>query len=193
MEAISEVATVSPATPLKPTPLRSNSGWSDERVEMLKRLWADGLSASQIAAELGHVTRNAVIGRIHRMGLSGRARQPSRSSEGGQRRTYRPRAIVPRDAMRVDRMLNAEPEFEPEPKPEVILDDAIAVGQRKTVLELNENTCRYPVGNPGAANFFFCGGQTVHGLPYCSGHCRACYQPPKQRRDQHKPHWRQAA
>ncbi len=52
-------------------------GWTDERVELLKKLWADGLSASQIAAELGGITRNAVIGKVHRLGLSGRAKSPS--------------------------------------------------------------------------------------------------------------------
>ena len=51
--------------------------WTDERVELLKKLWIDGLSASQIATELGNVTRNAVIGKVHRLGLSGRAKDPS--------------------------------------------------------------------------------------------------------------------
>src|SRR6187431_1062190 len=51
--------------------------WSDDRVEQLKKLWEAGLSASQIAAELGNVTRNAVIGKVHRLGLSGRAKSPS--------------------------------------------------------------------------------------------------------------------
>ena len=55
-------------------------GWTDERVELLKKLWADGLSASQIAAELGGITRNAVIGKVHRLGLSGRAKSPSSTS-----------------------------------------------------------------------------------------------------------------
>ena len=55
-------------------------GWTDERVELLKKLWADGLSASQIAAELGGITRNAVIGKVHRLGLSGRAKSPSSSA-----------------------------------------------------------------------------------------------------------------
>ena len=50
--------------------------WTEERVELLKKLWADGLSASQIAAELGGITRNAVIGKVHRLGLSGRAKSP---------------------------------------------------------------------------------------------------------------------
>ena len=51
--------------------------WTDDRVELLKKLWADGLSASQIAAELGGITRNAVIGKVHRLGLSGRAKSPA--------------------------------------------------------------------------------------------------------------------
>src|ERR1700724_3658947 len=57
--------------------MEGTMSWTDERVEMLKKLWADGLSASQIAAELGGITRNAVIGKVHRLGLSGRAQTPS--------------------------------------------------------------------------------------------------------------------
>ena len=64
-------------------------GWTEERVELLKKLWADGLSASQIAAQLGGVTRNAVIGKVHRLGLSGRAKSPS---------SMVPRARKPRPA-----------------------------------------------------------------------------------------------
>ena len=65
-------------------------GWTDERVELLKKLWAEGLSASQIAGRLGGVTRNAVIGKVHRLGLSGRATS-SRSSSPRPRRTHVPR------------------------------------------------------------------------------------------------------
>src|SRR5947199_3975543 len=71
--------------------------WTDERVEKLKKLWADGLSASQIAGELGGVTRNAVIGKVHRLNLSGRAKPAG----GGVPRTHRPRvAGVPRASIR---------------------------------------------------------------------------------------------
>src|SRR5258705_4741750 len=71
--------------------------WTDERVETLKKLWADGLSASQIAAELGGITRNAVIGKVHRLGLSGRAKSPSSAAP-------RPRkARPPQHMMRVSR------------------------------------------------------------------------------------------
>jgi GcrA cell cycle regulator len=71
-------------------------GWTDERVERLKKLWADGLSASQIAGELGGITRNAVIGKVHRLGLSGRAK----SSSSG---TARPRKARAPGMMRVSR------------------------------------------------------------------------------------------
>jgi len=59
--------------------------WSDDRVEQLKKLWEGGLSASQIAAELGNVTRNAVIGKVHRLGLSGRAKSPSSAAPASAR------------------------------------------------------------------------------------------------------------
>src|SRR3981081_234422 len=65
--------------------------WTDDRVELLKKLWADGLSASQIAGELGGITRNAVIGKVHRLGLSGRAQSPSSSAP----RARKPRATAP--------------------------------------------------------------------------------------------------
>ena len=65
--------------------------WTDERVELLKKLWSDGLSASQIAAELGGITRNAVIGKVHRLGLSGRAKSASSRRRRASARRARPR------------------------------------------------------------------------------------------------------
>jgi GcrA cell cycle regulator len=60
---------------------------------------------------------------------------------------------------------------------------AIPFGQRRTLLELTEETCRWPIGDPGSTDFFYCGGQTVTGLPYCAYHSRVAYQPPRVRRD----------
>ena len=74
--------------------------WTDERVELLKKLWADGLSASQIAGELGGITRNAVIGKVHRLGLSGRAKSPSSSAPRPRKPRTRTCMRVPRPAMR---------------------------------------------------------------------------------------------
>lgn len=157
-------------------------GWTDERVELLKKLWADGLSASQIAAELGGITRNAVIGKVHRLGLSGRAKSPSSASP--RPRKTRPSGMlrVSRPAMRGNTALAYD--YEPEPEPELI---EIPVEQRKTLLQLNERTCRWPIGDPGSADFFFCGGEAANELPYCSYHSRVAYQPASERRRDKRP------
>jgi GcrA cell cycle regulator len=155
--------------------------WTDERVELLKKLWADGLSASQIAAQLGNITRNAVIGKVHRLGLSGRAKSPSSSVP----RPRKPRAAsmlrISRPSIRGNTALALAYDVELEPEP-VPYDNVIPLGQRRTLLELNEATCRWPIGDPGHAEFFFCGGNTVTGLPYCAYHSRVAYQPAAARR-----------
>jgi len=157
--------------------------WTDERVETLKKLWADGLSASQIAAELGGVTRNAVIGKVHRLGLSGRAKSPSSTAP----RPRKPRAAshmlrVSRSSMRGNTALAHAYELDVEPETELI-DNVIPLGQRRSLLELTDETCRWPIGDPGTADFFFCGGPTVTSLPYCAYHSRVAYQPANVRRD----------
>ena len=158
--------------------------WTDERVELLKKLWTDGLSASQIAAELGGITRNAVIGKVHRLGLSGRAKSPS--SAAPRQRRARPTHMmrVPRAAMRGNTALATsyayDHEVEAEPEP---IENIIPMGQRRTLLELTENTCRWPIGDPSGAEFFFCGGQPISSLPYCSFHSRIAYQPAAARRE----------
>jgi GcrA cell cycle regulator len=159
--------------------------WTDDRVELLKRLWSDGLSASQIAAELGGISRNSVIGKVHRLGLSGRAKSPSTSvprqrkprSHGHMMRIARPgirgnTALAPVHAYDTD--------LEPEPE---MIENIIPIGQRRTLLELTEETCRWPIGDPGAADFFFCGGQAPTAGPYCAYHSRVAYQPANLRRD----------
>ena len=156
--------------------------WTDERVELLKKLWSDGLSASQIAAELGGITRNAVIGKVHRLGLSGRAK----SASAGAPRPRKPRAPahmlrIGRGAIRGNTALAHAYEIEVENEPELI-DNIIPIGQRRTLLELNEQTCRWPVGDPGSGDFFFCGGNTIGGLPCCAYHSRIAYQPAADRR-----------
>lgn len=156
--------------------------WSDDRVEQLKKLWEAGLSASQIAAELGNVTRNAVIGKVHRLGLSGRAKSPSSS-------VPRPRKTRPaQHMMRISRPVSRgntalahafEMEVEADPVP---FDNVVPMSQRKTLLELTEETCHWPVGDPGSADFFFCGGKSLASLPYCAHHSRIAYQPANDRR-----------
>src|SRR5581483_8070971 len=108
-------------------------GWTDERVELLKKLWSDGLSASQIAAELGGITRNAVIGKVHRLGLSGRAKSPSSAAPRPRKaRTSGHMLRVSRPQIRGNTALAYEYDLEPEPE---LLE--IPVEQRKTLLQLN--------------------------------------------------------
>jgi GcrA cell cycle regulator len=162
--------------------------WTDERVESLKKMWGEGLSASQIAAELGGITRNAVIGKVHRLGLSGRAKSPSASAAARPRKARAPTHLmrVSRPAIRGNTALAHAYDFEPEPEPELV-DNVIPLGQRRTILELTEDTCRWPIGDPGSTEFFFCGGQAGTGAPYCSYHSRVAYQPAGDRRRDRRP------
>jgi GcrA cell cycle regulator len=151
----------------------------------LKKLWANGLSASQIAGELGGITRNAVIGKVHRLGLSGRAKAPS-SSVPRQRKPRAPSQMfrAPRTMMRGNTALAQMPsyDYDPEPEPELI-ENIIPIGQRCSLLELDQEKCHWPIGDPGQPDFFFCGGKTNAGTPYCGYHGRVAYQPPSARRD----------
>lgn len=165
--------------------------WTEDRVELLKKLWNDGLSASQIAGELGGVTRNAVIGKVHRLGLSGRAKAPSSSGSSARaRKPAAPRASSGFNAANHIRgntalapQLRTQPEARPEPKPE-LLDPNVVVpfSERVTIMELKENMCRWPMGDPTHADFRFCGLKTDTGIPYCGYHCRIAYQPAGERK-----------
>jgi len=156
--------------------------WSDDRVEQLKKLWEAGLSASQIAAELGNVTRNAVIGKVHRLGLSGRAKSPS-SSVPRPRKTRPAQHImrISRPVSRGNTALAQAFEMVAEEQEERY-DNVVPMSQRKTLLELTEDTCHWPVGDPGSPDFFFCGGKSLQSLPYCAHHSRIAYQPATDRR-----------
>ncbi len=144
--------------------------WTDERVQLLTKLWADGLSASQIAAEIGGMTRNAVIGKVHRLGLSGRAKSPSSCSPRPRKARMRSDTFRPRGSMLGNTALAYD--YEVEPEPELI---EIPLEQRKTLLELTDKTCRWPVGDPGSGEFFFCGGDCDE--VYCEYHLRVAHQP----------------
>ena len=161
--------------------------WTDERVELLKKLWSDGLSASQIAAELGGITRNAVIGKVHRLGLSGRAKSAS-STAPRQRKTRSSSHMLrmTRASVRGNTALAHAYEIEAEATPE-LMENIIPIGQRRTILELTEQTCRWPIGDPGSTEFFFCGGNSLTGLPYCAYHSRVAYQPASDRRRDKRP------
>lgn len=169
-------------------------GWTDERVDALKKLWGDGLSASQIAAEMGGgLTRNAVISKVHRIGLSGRAKghddgrsQKARKARNGgvqsARRSYRKKITEAA-------LAGESPQFETDGTTDNLdeFDLNIPAGQRCALLDLTEDTCRWPVGDPLSPDFFFCGGKSVPGVPYCAYHSRIAYQAPAVRHDRRPP------
>ncbi|MDG2531109.1 cell cycle sigma 70 cofactor GcrA [Caulobacter endophyticus] len=155
--------------------------WTDERVTTLKKLWLDGLSASQIAKQLGGVTRNAVIGKVHRLGLSGRAApsQPARPAFKAPR-PARPAAAstIPTAPRRV---VAAEP-VAPTPAPVAAHQQPSVPVLRNeapgsaTVLTLGAHMCKWPIGDPSSDSFTFCGRRSSEG-PYCVEHARVAYQP----------------
>lgn len=161
--------------------------WTDERVEQLKKLWSDGLSASQIAAELGGITRNAVIGKVHRLGLSGRTKAPSSSAP----RQRKPRAThmlrVSRPAVRGNTALAQAfaYDYEMDVEPAQV-ENVVPIGQRRTLLELNEQTCKWPIGDPATDDFWFCGLPSLPGKPYCEAHVGVAFQPMSARRDRRR-------
>ncbi len=142
--------------------------WTDERVEQLKQLWTDGLSASQIARQLGGVTRNAVIGKVHRLGLAGRA-TPARTERPRMQIARRPARPRPAPIMQA-------PIVEKEP----LVDDQ---GRKTTVLTINDRMCKWPIGDPSTQDFHFCGHPPKASSPYCEAHSVKAFQPTQSRRD----------
>lgn len=131
--------------------------WTDERVEKLRELWDKGLSASQIATALAEgVTRNAVIGKAHRMNLASR---PSPVKSDPKKKAAKPaeKKIIPAKAK--------------------------APTGKISLLELTERMCKWPIGHPGEVDFHFCGKPSAKTFPYCPEHCTQAYQVQQPRRD----------
>jgi GcrA cell cycle regulator len=164
--------------------------WTDERVELLRQLWLDGRSASQISAALGSgVTRNAVIGKVHRLGLSGRAKSTSPAAPRvRQRPAPTPRAQIASRSSSGGSMVrgNTALAFSLEPsidaKPVFLEDVVVPMSLRVTIVDLKEAMCRWPLGDPTTAEFRYCGIQSGGQGPYCSHHGRMAYQPAQDRR-----------
>jgi GcrA cell cycle regulator len=148
--------------------------WTDDRVEALKKLWQDGLSASQIAKQLGGgLTRNAVIGKVHRLGLSGRA-APSQPQRAVFKAPRPPRPATPSIPVTRRSDIAARPEPVALPAlPAVIIEETGSA----TVLTLGAHMCKWPIGDPSSDGFSFCGRQASDGTPYCTHHARVAYQP----------------
>lgn len=186
--------------------------WTDERVEKLKELWSEGMSASQIAKVLGGVTRNAVIGKVHRLGLSNRgpaapgANDDSKSAEAPKAKAApkpaaaeKPAAVpepapapapVPAVARRTPPVIRdaTQPRAPGAPTPEeeaarATLAEIEKIAKRISLLELTERTCKWPIGDPTDDDFAFCGLSCVPGKPYCQYHVAVAFQPMSSRRD----------
>ncbi|MBB4348795.1 MULTISPECIES: GcrA family cell cycle regulator [Rhizobiaceae] len=170
--------------------------WTDERVEKLKRLWSEGLSASQIAAQLGGVSRNAVIGKVHRLNLPGRAKAggtiaTNRTAKRPAATTSRPQqTFATRPAARpVARPVGAtalKEEVEFEASQELVYRPAsnvvLPISRKLALTELTERTCKWPVGDPLTDDFHFCGCESPDNSPYCTYHAKLAYQPVNERR-----------
>jgi GcrA cell cycle regulator len=154
--------------------------WTDERASTLKKLWLDGLSASQIAKQLGGVTRNAVIGKVHRLGLSGRLApsQPARQVFKAPR-PMRPAAqAMPSVPRRVVAAVPSSAAPAPAPAP-AVLPPMRALRHEEagsaTGLTLGAHMCKWPIGDPSLEGFSFCGRRSGEG-PYCVDHARVAYR-----------------
>jgi len=182
--------------------------WTDERVEILTKMWAEGNSASQIAKELGGVTRNAVIGKVHRLGLSNRAttstskkadsnaKSVSKSSSKARQKTRKIEVSEPKSdnvtSLRRQIIPAGQP-LPPQPSANEISPEALArvseiekKAKKLSLLELTEKTCKWPVGDPATEEFWFCGLATQSGKPYCEAHVGVAFQPMNSRRDRRR-------
>lgn len=189
--------------------------WTDERVELLKKMWGEGQSASQIAKELGGVTRNAVIGKVHRLGLSNRtapgaapagkpdpkpeakpkpaataAAAPSPAPAAPEPKTESAKPPTPPARKQI---IPAGQPLPPQPSANEISPEALAKvnevekkAKKLSLMELTERTCKWPVGDPATDDFWFCGLPVKAGKPYCEAHVGVAFQPLSARRDRRR-------
>ncbi|WP_439545620.1 GcrA family cell cycle regulator [Sandarakinorhabdus sp.] len=171
--------------------------WTDERIAKLKHGWESGMTATQIAELLGEgVTRNAVIGKAHRLGLESRPSPVKAAAEAAPAAAAAtparpvpapppaPAASSPAPAaapvQAVATPAPASPTANPAPRTAKAKSGKQA---RTTLLDLNEKVCKWPIGHPDDADFHFCGKPTQPGFPYCNEHCLIAYQAQVARRD----------
>ena len=137
--------------------------WNNEKVEKLKELWGKGHTASQIAEMLGDTTRNAVIGKAHRLNLEARAPSKQTSSSGKQET---------KPARKAQQPMSRKSKFKS------ILLDKNFESEKPTSLEgLTDSTCRWPIGHPDEEKFYFCGRKPIEDFPYCKLHVLYAFQP----------------
>ena len=182
--------------------------WTDDRVATLTKMWGEGQSASQIAKELGGVTRNAVIGKVHRLGLSNRATggaKPGAKGKTAAKPTTRAKAAAKPKAEAAPAasakpilparkaIIPAGQPLPPQPSANEISPEALASvrevekkAKKISLMELTERTCKWPIGDPATDEFWFCGLTSEPGKPYCEAHVGVAFQPMSSRRDRRR-------
>jgi GcrA cell cycle regulator len=166
--------------------------WTNERIELLQKLWLEGCSASRIAGELGAgVTRNAVIGKVFRLGLSGRVESvaghvPPSSHQKASRRSAPQRSSA--HASIGNTALALQPMVVEDLRPQVVRDVVVPICEPVTIMDLRESMCRWPMGDPTQSEFRYCGAKKLPGQgPYCSCHAGIAYHGPSDRRRERPP------
>ncbi len=143
--------------------------WTTERIELLKACFEAGLTCREIAAQI-ELSRNAVIGKISRLKLT----RETKDDEPAARRKGRGLKATPRQQYRMLQAVYAEGS--------PLAEEPISDERCCSLLELDEQRCRWPLSTPGEEDFRFCGNRPIDGLPYCAGHARLAYQPGSSRR-----------
>ena len=144
--------------------------WTSEKVEKLKELWSKGHTASQIAEKLGDTTRNAVIGKAHRLNLEARA--PSKHSSSS--RSKENKQVIKRSTSPMSRKAKFQ---------SILLDKNFEPENPKSLEELTEETCKWPIGHPNEEKFYFCGRKPEGEFPYCKLHDLYDFHPKNQKED----------
>ena len=138
--------------------------WTEEKINTLKKLWGQGNTASQIAEIIGGVSRNAVIGKAHRLNLSAKIKTRTATSNKDFDSSMESKSIKNNKGRKSKfKSLIIEKNFEPE--------------NPKQLEELDENTCKWPIGHPDEKNFYFCGRSSLKDFSYCKLHLLYAYQP----------------
>ena len=145
--------------------------WTEEKVESLKKLWGSGKTASQIAEIIGGISRNAVIGKAHRLNLSAKIKTRTATSNQNFNNSTNEKNIQATKRGRKNKFksLIIEKDFEPE--------------NPKQLEELDENSCKWPIGHPDEKSFYFCGRSSLKDFSYCKLHLLYAYQPKGKKED----------
>ena len=142
--------------------------WTETKVEKLKELWSKGHTASQISEMLGDTTRNAVIGKAHRLNLEARA--PSKQSSTNNTQPKQPKKA-------------AQPTSRKAKFQSILLDKNFEAEKPTSLENLTDKTCKWPVGHPDEENFYFCGRSPEGEFPYCKLHVLYAFQPKGQKEE----------